>query len=273
MANTVVVLDLSGDRVFGPETVDPASSVEDLKKSVGACLGQDAWNVGLYLVTEEEEDGQGREVAAAGVFEGDISLGARLGLSEASKQDISLHAVVVQMFDLQVIADIQRELVVDASPAMHLLPGIITEEFEAVEAKYGFRFPPDLKAFLRVGMPKGWHNWHALASDEIPLGFHGDTVSFVLDWHATPEEEEHREAARNHPLIPIVGHRMIPSIPCQAGLPVFSMHQCSDNIVDGENFWVWLERESKKTLSTIPADWKARSISCDKVPFWSDLID
>jgi hypothetical protein len=33
--------------------------------------------------------------------------------------------------------------------------GLTDAEVEAAEARYGFRFPPDLRAFLQAGLPRG----------------------------------------------------------------------------------------------------------------------
>ena len=128
---------------------------------------------------------------------------------------------------------------------VEILPGLTDEEVEKAEAKFGFTFPPELREFLQVGLPTKWHNWRELIKDSVMVGFEADTVSQQLLWNATPEEEEDvpdeiwelvgsrdleevKKQASLHRLVPIAGHRMMPSVPHECGLPVLSMHQCSD---------------------------------------------
>ena len=128
---------------------------------------------------------------------------------------------------------------------VEILPGLTDEEVERAESKFGFTFPPELREFLQVGQPAAWHNWRALIQDSVIIGSKDDTVSQQLLWNATPlnpkrvpdavwdfvkskDFEEVRKQASLHRLVPICGHRMMPSVPHEAGLPVLSMHQCLD---------------------------------------------
>merc|ERR1712232_908107 len=115
-----------------------------------------------------------------------------------------------------------------------------------------------------------WHNFHEFAKDEIAVGSKDDVLSRQLLWHATPENPEYAEDARKHPLIPLYMHRMMPSVPCESGLPVFSMHQCSGNIVYGKNLWDYLEQDRHIESGIIPEEWFQECIPYDEVPFWGE---
>jgi hypothetical protein len=49
-------------------------------------------------------------------------------------------------------------------------PGLADPEIEAAEERYGFRFPPDLRAFLQTGLPSGsdFPNWRDGDEAEVP---------------------------------------------------------------------------------------------------------
>jgi hypothetical protein len=122
-------------------------------------------------------------------------------------------------------------------------PGLTDQEVEQVEKKFGFRFPPDLRAFLQAAMPVqiGFHDWRS--DDEAKLReilnwplegclFDVEYNDFWLpEWGPKPElladafavaEEKINEAPK---LIPIYSHRYIPEEPRESGNPVFSVHQ------------------------------------------------
>ncbi|CAJ1347406.1 unnamed protein product [Effrenium voratum] len=176
-----------------------------------------------------------------------------------------------------------------ANRDVKMTEGLSDEEFEKLEKRYDFRFPPDLKEFLQVGVPVGgsWHNWHVLALDEVIR----DSVADVLRYECTPEDEEALEdlgdwapegertlenaqaMAKAHPLIPIYAHRCIPTKPYECGLPVLSMHQCDDIIVYGENFWAWVAgSDCNLPDGTVPAEWMAKKVHFSTLPFWQHWI-
>lgn len=47
--------------------------------------------------------------------------------------------------------------------------GLTESEVERAEAAYGFRFPPDLRAFITHALPvsRGWPDWRDVESDEV----------------------------------------------------------------------------------------------------------
>eukprot|EP00931_Biecheleriopsis_adriatica_P076406 TRINITY_DN50117_c0_g1_i1.p1 TRINITY_DN50117_c0_g1~~TRINITY_DN50117_c0_g1_i1.p1 ORF type:complete len:289 (+),score=51.16 TRINITY_DN50117_c0_g1_i1:28-867(+) len=256
---------LSGKVVWGPERIRSSESTAELEK-----IAAEAAQLPLYKVS---------------LTHGGQKLAKKSALSDHGIIDGSVIVVVVQDFSVDVIQDIQ------SSMGVQILPGLSDEEFSKVEAKFGIQFPPDLRAFLQVGLPAGWHNWRELSKDDVPVGSAADTASQQIKWHATPEEQEEVplsawlgeddtfeelvERWRAHPLIPLRGHRMMPSVPHTCGLPVFSMHQMSDNIVYGSNFWTWLVKDCGVESTKIPQEWCAdeTEVPVEEIPFWKDWID
>jgi hypothetical protein len=121
--------------------------------------------------------------------------------------------------------------------------GLTDAEVAAVESRYGFRFPPDLRGFLQTALPKGprFPDWRsgdeAAVRDWLDIPRQGvlfdiESNGFWLEvWGPRPASvgeasgraEELLSAAPR--LIPIYGHRMMPDEPHLPGNPVFSVHQ------------------------------------------------
>lgn len=140
--------------------------------------------------------------------------------------------------------------------------GLTCEEVAAVESRYEFRFPPDLREFLQTALPKGprFPDWRRGAEDEIRdwldiprrgVLFDIENNGFWLDaWGPRPpsmsealrQGEELLAAAPK--LIPIHSHRMMPDAPHLRGNPVFSVHQ-TDIIYYGFNLADYLRHEFK----------------------------
>src|SRR5260221_1956159 len=123
------------------------------------------------------------------------------------------------------------------------VPGLTDAEVVRVERKFTFRFPPDLRAFLQTGVPRGeqfpdWRSGNqAKLRDwlDIPrqgMFFDIERNNFWLnEWGPRPESIQEalqfadRLLAAAPRLIPIYAHRMMPDDPLLDGNPVFSMHQ------------------------------------------------
>jgi hypothetical protein len=121
--------------------------------------------------------------------------------------------------------------------------GLTDSEVAAAESRYGFTFPPDLRAFLQTAIPcgKGFPDWRS--GDKATLRdwldwprqgilFDVEHNGFWLDeWGSRPaslEEAQHIVnglVADAPKLIPIYIHRMMPSEPHLPRNPVFSVHQ------------------------------------------------
>lgn len=136
--------------------------------------------------------------------------------------------------------------VITADSPVHRIafdPGLTDTEVADVEARFGFRFPPDLREFLQAALPRGprFPDWRAgdegalrawLESPRHGVLFDVEHNGFWLDaWGARPEDlgealrvaGEHVDAAPR--LIPVYGHRFIPDEPHLPGNPVLSVHQ------------------------------------------------
>ncbi len=121
--------------------------------------------------------------------------------------------------------------------------GLTDAEIRSIENRFGFRFPPDLDAFLQRGLPVGdrFPNWRHGSEDELWSILNLPVEGIVFDvqhngfwlpeWGVRPNSLEDAEAvvrklvAAAPTLIPVWAHRMIPDRPHLAGNPVFSVHQ------------------------------------------------
>ena len=265
---TLEAVKLGGERVWGPEVVPADLSCEELRKQLAAELKVRWRAVQLAFGEQRLENG---------------TLGEIPGLE--GKQEIQ----VLLQDRSEEIRKIQEIIASSSKPErglVKLTEGLSDEEVEALEKRYGFRFPPEFLEFLQAGVLVGgsWHDWHSLASGSIPLGFKGDTVSDIWKWHCTPEDEEYyyenpwaeeksldkatEFATKIYPLIPIRGHRCIVSVPHEEGLPVISMHQMSDNLRYGDNFWSWVAGDCDLPEGTVPAEWTEKAFPWEAIPFW-----
>jgi hypothetical protein len=143
-------------------------------------------------------------------------------------------------------------------------PGLTDTEVAVAEARFGFRFPPDLRAFLQTALPRGRHfpDWRAGNEAELcdwldlprqGVVFDVERNAFWLEeWGPRPETladakrcAEQMVAAAPR-LIPVYQHRMMPDAPHLPGNPVFSVHQ-TDIIVYGTDLRDYLTHEFLKS--------------------------
>jgi hypothetical protein len=157
--------------------------------------------------------------------------------------------------------------------------GLSDSEIAGAEYRFGFRFPPDLAAFLQTGLPRGrgfpgWRGGEEAALrdwlDQPRQGilFDIEHNGFWLgEWGARPAglAEARRIAteliAAAPKLIPIYIHRMMPDEPCKSGNPVFSVHQ-TDIIHYGHDLLDYFRREFKV------ARWWTRPSEPRPIRFW-----
>lgn len=141
-------------------------------------------------------------------------------------------------------------------------PGLTDEEVERTEKKFGFRFPPDLRAFLQTVMPAqiGFHDWRKGDESKLraalnwPLKgclFGVEHSGFWLpEWGERPELLENALAIATQnvleapKLIPIYSHRYMPEQPNKSGNPIFSVYQM-DIIYYGFDLDDYLRHEFK----------------------------
>jgi hypothetical protein len=138
-------------------------------------------------------------------------------------------------------------------------PGLTDAEVAAAEARFGFRFPPDLRDFLQTALPRGgFPDWRS--GDEATLRdcldrprrgvlFDVQHNGFWLpEWGPRPSslDDALRVAddlvAAAPRLIPVRGNRMMPDEPHLPRNPVFSVHQ-TDIIYYGFDLADYLRHE------------------------------
>jgi len=167
-------------------------------------------------------------------------------------------------------------------------PGLSSQELEGIEEKYGFRFPPDLREFLAEAVPKfeadeqdtpSWPDWREQRPGLLQQQFDWPLQGICFDiehndfwleeWGERPLDlaarfEIARHAVAASPvLIPIYGHRYMPSLPATAGNPIFSVYQ-TDIIIYGIDLLDYLCNEFP--MSFVDPGPPARQID-----FWSAL--
>ncbi len=121
--------------------------------------------------------------------------------------------------------------------------GLTDAEVATAEGRFGFRFPPDLKAFLQTALPVGvrFPNWRSGGESslrdwlDLPrrgILFDIEHNGFWLEeWGPRPQTLDEANRIANSlidaapRLIPIFIHRMMPADPHLPGNPVFSVHQ------------------------------------------------
>ena len=263
------VVKLGGETISNPETLASTLSCDQLRRQVATKM-KTPWRA--VQLAAGEQPLQGPETLD------------KMGLVEGKHQ-----IQVVLQDNSREIRQIQEELVKCSEPGTVLADGLSDEQVEILEKKYGFCFPPEYLEFLQAGVPTGggWHDWHALVS--LEEGSLEDTVSEIIRCHCTPdddsddyyylnpwapEDEKSLEkaveyATKIYPAIPICYHRCTLTVPHTSGLPVMSMHQMSDNIQVGDNFWDWMAKDNDLPEGTVPEAWRSqKSIPLDEIPFW-----
>ncbi len=121
--------------------------------------------------------------------------------------------------------------------------GLTDAEVAIAEARFSFRFPPDLRAFLQTALPKGerFPNWrsdnYGVLQDWIDLPKQGVLFDiehngfWLEEWGTRPKSLDDAKRVASEliavapKLIPIFIHRMMPDEPHVTGNPVFSVHQ------------------------------------------------
>ncbi|WP_417377529.1 SMI1/KNR4 family protein [Gimesia sp.] len=189
------------------------------------------------------------------------------------------------------------------SQGVHFEPGLTDQEVEQTETTFGFRFPPDLRAFLQTALPAStktagnrqpFPDWRAGNQSDLQKRFDWPWEGMVFDiehnafwldeWGKKPDvlqaamEVAHRYVSQAPTLIPVYGHRYIPAAPREAGNPVFSVHQ-TDIIYYGQNLWDYFEQEFGEHEEGWYAGERyaefteAQYVAAHRdIPFWSRLV-
>ncbi len=164
-------------------------------------------------------------------------------------------------------------------------PGLTHAELSAAEAAHGFQFPNDLRSLLAAFLPRGggFPDWRDPESADLHRQMDGPFAGIQFDiehcnfwwpsWGSKPAQLSEafaiaRDQLKKAPrLIPISGHRYMPSSPQEPGNPVYSVVQ-TDIIYYGSDLRSYLHCEFGR------AEWEeAVSGEVRHIEFWTDLID
>jgi hypothetical protein len=166
-------------------------------------------------------------------------------------------------------------------------PGLTDSEARRAEDCHAFRFPPDLRDLLMFALPisKGWPNWRDATNPEIEArmawpyeGICFDiehNVFWLEEWGPKPSTNEaafaiaRKKIDEAPKLIPICGHRYIPSVPSLVGNPVFSVYQ-TDIIHYGADLPNYLENEFYYYFETPEYSLKE---PIRRIEFWTRLVE
>jgi hypothetical protein len=165
-----------------------------------------------------------------------------------------------------------------------LEPGLTDAEVNKVEQRYGFRFPPDLRSPLRFALPidQRFPNWRAgpEAALRKQWDWPADGICFDIEhneywmetWGPRPSTLyeafciARAEVARAPVLIPVYGHRYLPSEPEIAGNPVYSVWQ-TDIIYYGYDLASYFHHEFHAPLPS----WATTAPR--PIRFWAEIVD
>ena len=164
-------------------------------------------------------------------------------------------------------------------------PGLSEAELAAIEAEFAFKFPPDLRLVLSLGLPSGagfpaWRDKSQREELKGRLNWPLESMQFDIDhnmfwypsWGARPTSNEEakaiaaREVTKVPKLIPVYVHRYLPTEPCEEGNPVLSVYQ-TDIIYYGADLADYVKREFGWLRPLDTPDPTRR------IRFWSDIID
>jgi hypothetical protein len=160
-------------------------------------------------------------------------------------------------------------------------PPYTEAELDAAQARFGFLFPPDLRALLlkhRLAKALDWTCDHDKIAESLAWPFEGllfDVENNDLwwpEWGPRPDESAARAAILRSVvdaaprLIPVYGHRYIPETPHEAGNPVFSVYQ-ADIVVYGATLSDYIRHEFEADPLDFALEGEIRTI-----PFWSEMM-
>lgn len=171
-----------------------------------------------------------------------------------------------------------------SSGALHCGPGLSPEVLRAAEARWGFRFPPDLEALLLYAAPVGGQFPDWSRPDDAALQVRFDRVWKGIEFDLQQDafwlprlgtrpadpvkriEQMRSEFLAAPRLIPLYGHRYLPALPHAEGNPVFSVMQ-TDIIRYGDDLTRWLRIEFLK------ADWERGTRRPRRIDFWTEVVE
>jgi hypothetical protein len=157
-------------------------------------------------------------------------------------------------------------------------------ELEIVEARFGFQLAPDHRLLLSIGLPVGdpkWPDWRDGDEDDLRRRLRWPVEGILFDvennafWHPDWGErpprsdsavaEARRRLASVPALVPLYGHRYLPTQPHLVGNPVLSCYQ-TDVISYGCDVRDWFQQEFHAAgPSPRPVE--------RRLPFWSWFLE
>ena len=175
-----------------------------------------------------------------------------------------------------------------AVPRTAVGPGLTTAELDGIERRFGFEFADDHRSFLATVLPIGprWPDWRT--GDEpvlrAQLSHPVDGVlldvehhdRWVVGWGPRPASVGDALAAARErlsavpQLVPVHGHRYLPSGRGTAGHPVLSVHQ-TDVVAAGTDLVDFVHQEFRVGPGVGRDDPRRRPRVT--VAFWRDLGD
>jgi hypothetical protein len=167
-------------------------------------------------------------------------------------------------------------------------PPLTEAEITRVQDTFGFEFADDHRAFLSAGLPlgEGWPDWRHGSADELQPALMWPVIGVLFDvehnafwdprWGQCPADARARlrlakEALATVPqMVPIYGHRYLPSGRGTFGHPVLSIYQ-TDIICYGTDLvdYMYQEFDAGPGIARTDPRWQPRPT----VGFWSELID
>lgn len=165
--------------------------------------------------------------------------------------------------------------------------GLTDSEFQAIEERFGFQFPFDVRWFLMQGLPSGdrFPNWRTPDQKLInQLEWPAEGILFDVRnsvfwypaWGERPAStEEAVVVADGHlrvlpQVIPIFGHSYLPSVPCLPGNPVFSIYQ-SDVIHRGGRLSAYLHWIDNDGSDEAEENYPVYCEDYRQIPFWTEM--
>ncbi len=160
-------------------------------------------------------------------------------------------------------------------------PSYTEAELDAAQARFGFLFPPDLRALLlkhRIAGALDWTRDHEKLAESFAWPYEGllfDVENNDLwwpEWGSRPNDPAERAAVLRGvvdaapKLIPVYGHRYIPETPREAGNPVFSVYQ-ADIVVYGRDLETYIDHE----FLMDPLDFNLEDAG-KPIAFWSEIV-
>ena len=167
--------------------------------------------------------------------------------------------------------------------------GYSQSELADIQAKWRFRFPPDLMAILLerrrvidLGERFRSFDWLETPDNQIAEALNWPFEGFLFDvehglwwpeWGEMPSDllvrrERFKEIfARAPKLIPVYGHRYIPEEPHEEGNPIFSVWQM-DVICYGANLADYIEQETKTPVAA-----SREPVPVKGIDFWSRAVE